>query len=142
MWDTWPKTAGPKVTSPSEFAMSIAIRWTTLSTRFSLLSLCFLGLALKIICFPADGLSTLPEDEFIVYQRARSESANLLNARDPRARPTSRNLTRKQQITNELLFINRPTPIENGEQLLNYWKNPRKCSALLSCSLGSSASKP
>ncbi|KAA1070833.1 hypothetical protein PGT21_025409 [Puccinia graminis f. sp. tritici] len=124
MWDTWPKTAGPKVTSPSEFAMSIAIRWTTLSTRFSLLSLCFLGLALKIICFPADGLSTLPEDEFIVYQRARSESANLLNARDPRARPTSRNLTRKQQITNELLFINRPTPIENGEQLLNYWKNP------------------
>ncbi|EHS62689.1 uncharacterized protein PGTG_21196 [Puccinia graminis f. sp. tritici CRL 75-36-700-3] len=102
--------------------MSIAIRWTTLSTRFSLLSLCFLGLALKIICFPADGLSTLPEDEFIVYQRARSETANLLNARDPQARPTSRNLTPKQQITNELLFINRPTPIENGEQLLNYWK--------------------
>ncbi|KAA1065874.1 hypothetical protein PGT21_013882 [Puccinia graminis f. sp. tritici] len=46
------------------------------------------------------------------------ETANLLNARDPQARPTSRNLTLKQQITNELLFINRPTPIENGEQLL------------------------
>ncbi|KAA1070832.1 hypothetical protein PGT21_025401 [Puccinia graminis f. sp. tritici] len=52
--------------------MSLPIRWTTLPTRFSLLSLCFLGLALKINCFPADGLSTLPEDEFTVYQQARS----------------------------------------------------------------------
>jgi hypothetical protein len=78
-----------------------------------------------------------------------TETANLLNARDPQARPLSRNLTPDQrktsaisgwtsssniknecilsiEITNELLFISLPTPIENRQGYLSYWKSEIK----------------
>ncbi|KAA1137504.1 hypothetical protein PGTUg99_002557 [Puccinia graminis f. sp. tritici] len=77
--------------------MGASLSWTSPPSRISLLSVCLLGLGVKAVFFPDQNLSSLGEQEYDLYKKARFDSfLDMTDRGPPDQRPTLGDMTQRE----------------------------------------------